>query len=59
MKELKEELKKKKVRLQELIKSRSKAYCSTILSSKTDVQRETEIEELEEDIGKLEKKLKS
>ena len=59
MKQLKEELKKKKEILQELNKSRSKAYCSTVLSSETDVQRETEIEELEEDIEKLEKKLQS
>ncbi len=57
MKELKEQLEEKKSRLEMLIKSRSKANCSTVFSKETDVQRETEIEELEEEIQGLEQKI--
>ena len=59
MKELKEKLEEKKARLDKLIKSRSTAYCSTVLSNEADVQRETEIEELEDEILRLEKELRS
>ncbi|MBN2533139.1 MAG: hypothetical protein JXB88_09610 [Spirochaetales bacterium] len=54
MEDLNAELKKKKERLAELIKSRSKTTCSLTYSSKADVDRETEIEELEEEIEALE-----
>ena len=57
MEDLNAELKKKKERLEELIKARSKATCSSTYSSKADVDRETEIEELEEEIKTLESKL--
>ena len=50
-----EELAEKKRRLQELLRSRSKATCAGVLSSEIDVRRETEIEQLEEDIRRLEK----
>jgi hypothetical protein len=50
-----EELAEKKRRLQELLRSRSKATCAGVLSSGIDVRRETEIEQLEEDIRRLEK----
>ena len=51
-----EELAEKKRRLQELQRSRSKATCAGVLSSEIDVRRETEIEDLEEEIGRLEKR---
>jgi HAMP domain-containing protein len=51
-----EELAEKKRRLQELLRSRSKATCAGVLSSEIDVRRETEIEELEEEIRRLEKR---
>jgi two-component system cell cycle response regulator DivK len=59
MRDIKEELAAKKERLKGLIKSRSKANCSSVVSSAMDVQRETEIEDLEEEIGELEKKVAS
>jgi HAMP domain-containing protein len=59
MAKIDEELKEKRRRLRELVHSRSKATCAGVLSSEIDVRRETEIEELEEEIRRLEKKLKS
>jgi polyhydroxyalkanoate synthesis regulator phasin len=59
MTKVEEELKEKKRKLQELVHSRSKATCAGVYSSEIDVRRETEIEELEEDIRRLEKKIKS
>jgi len=56
MKQVSEELKEKKRRLQELIRSRSKANCAGTFSNEIDVRRESEIEELEEQIKRLEKK---
>ena len=53
-----EELADMKRRLQELVRSRSKATCAGVLSSEIDVRRETQIEELEEEIRRLEKKAK-
>jgi hypothetical protein len=50
-----EEIAEKKRKLQELLRSRSKATCAGVLSSEIDVRRETEIEQLEEDIRRLEK----
>ncbi len=50
MEDLKVELEAKKAKLRGLIEARSKANCSTRHSSAADVQRETEIEELEEEI---------
>ncbi len=55
--ELKDELEEKVKRLDELIKQRSKAYCATVQSSGDDVKRETEIDELEEDIKHLENEI--
>jgi HAMP domain-containing protein len=55
---IEEELKEKKRRLQELLSSRSGATCAGMYSSEIDVRRETEIEELEEDIRRLEGRLK-
>jgi polyhydroxyalkanoate synthesis regulator phasin len=54
-----EELAEKKRKLQELIRARSKATCSTVVSTEIDVRRETEIEDLEEQIEELEKQVKS
>jgi len=51
-----EEIAEKRRELQELLRSRSKATCAGILSSEIDVRRETQIEELEEEIRRLEKK---
>lgn len=55
----KEELAEKKRKLQELIRARSKATCSSVVSTEIDVRRETEIEELEEQIQELEKTIKT
>jgi hypothetical protein len=57
MEDLKKELEKKVLRLQELVKARSKAYCTAVNSSADEVKRETEIDELEQEIKKLEAKL--
>ena len=48
-------LMEKKKKLEELKASRSKANCSTTVSKASDIFREEEIEELEEEIKKLEK----
>jgi polyhydroxyalkanoate synthesis regulator phasin len=56
MRSAKDELAEKKRKLQELIRARSKATCSTVVSTGIDVRRETEIEDLEEEIQELEKK---
>ena len=48
------QLQRKKAELSELIKSRSKANCSSRFSSEADVRRESEIEGLEDEIRKLE-----
>jgi polyhydroxyalkanoate synthesis regulator phasin len=55
----KDQLAEMKRKLQELIRARSKATCSTVVSTEIDVRRETEIEELEEQIQELEKKIKA
>jgi polyhydroxyalkanoate synthesis regulator phasin len=59
MDDLRTELKKKRKRLEDLIEARSKAYCSTINSSEEDVIRETEIEDLEDEIHALQERIKS
>ena len=51
------ELEEKVLRLKALVDSRSKAYCSSINSSEEDVKRETEIDDLEEEIKRIEKEL--
>jgi len=56
MARVKDELAEKKRILQELIRARSKATCSSVVSTEIDVRRETEIEELEEQIEEMEKK---
>jgi hypothetical protein len=58
MKDARAELKDKKAKLKELIRSRSKANCAIKYSSEIDVRRESEIEELDEQIQKLELQLK-
>jgi len=55
----KDELAEMNRKLQELIRARSKATCSTVVSTEIDVRRETEIEDLEEQILELEKKIKA
>jgi polyhydroxyalkanoate synthesis regulator phasin len=55
----KDELSEMKRKLQELIRARSKATCSSVVSTEIDVRRETEIEDLEEQIQQLEKKFKA
>ena len=55
----KDELTEMKRKLQELIRARSKATCSSVVSSEIDVRRETEIEDLEEQIQQLEKKIRA
>ncbi len=57
MTEVEKDIKEKQARLEKLVKARSKAYCSTVLSSEADVLRENEIEELEEEIQALQQKL--
>lgn len=58
MRDAKSELEQKKAQLQELIRSRPKANCSSKYSSAIDVRRESEIEDLEEEIQTLESPLK-
>jgi polyhydroxyalkanoate synthesis regulator phasin len=59
MPHVKDELTEKKRKLQELIRARSKATSSSVVSSEIDVRRETEIEELEEQIQELEKGIRA
>ena len=59
MTNVKDELAEKRRKLQELIRARSKATCSSVVSTEIDVRRETEIEDLEEQIQELEKKIKT
>jgi hypothetical protein len=54
MKDLKSLLEEKILRLEQLIKARPKAYCSTIHSSEEDVKRESEIDDLETEIKEIE-----
>jgi polyhydroxyalkanoate synthesis regulator phasin len=55
----KDELAEMKRKLHELIRARSKATCSSVVSTEIDVRRETEIEELEEQIQELENRIKA
>lgn len=57
MSDLKTQLEEKVLRLKALVDSRSKAYCSSINSSEDEVKRETEIDDLEEEIKRIEKEL--
>ena len=58
MSDLQEQMAARKKELRELVRSRSKASCATVVSTEIDVRRETRIEELEEEIQALRKKLK-
>lgn len=49
----KETLAEMKRKLRELIRSRSQATCSSVVSTEADVRREMQIEELEEQIRAL------
>ena len=57
MSDLKTQLEEKVLRLKALVDARSKASCSAINSSKEDVKRESEIDDLEVDIQRIEKEL--
>lgn len=57
MEDLKEKLEAKREKLKALLESRSKANCDTRHLSAADIQREEEIEDLEDEIAVLEKKL--
>ena len=50
-----EQIAEKKRKLEELRRARSKATCAGVLSSEIDVRRETQIEDLEEELRRLEK----
>lgn len=50
---IKDYIAEKKKKLEELIKSRPKANCSDTYSSASDVKREEQIEELEDQIKEL------
>jgi hypothetical protein len=58
MNDLKWDLEKKQGELNKLLKIRSDANCDTRNRTAADVQREQEIEELENDIETLEKKIR-
>ncbi len=58
MADLRRELKDRKGKLAALKSNQSKANCSTTNSSAADMQREMQIEELEDEIRRLEKQLK-
>ncbi len=55
---LKDRIAEKRRKLEELKRSRSQATCSSVVSSEIDVRRETEIEDLEEEIQSLERQLR-
>jgi hypothetical protein len=55
----KENLVEMKRKLRELIRSRSQASCSRVVSTEIDVRREMQIEELEEQIRTVEHKTKA
>jgi polyhydroxyalkanoate synthesis regulator phasin len=55
----KQNLTEMKRKLRELIRSRSQATCSSVVSTEIDVRREMQIEELEEQIRALEHKSKA
>ena len=57
MEDMKEEIDRKKAKLEALKQARSNANCSTSHSSKEDVFRETEIDDLLDEIKALEIKL--
>ncbi len=59
MPNLKQIISEKKKMLKELTAARTKATCASVVSSEMDVRRETEIEELEEEIRELEKAMKA
>lgn len=59
MPNVKNELAEMKRKLRELIRARSKCVCSSVISTEIHVRRETEIEELEEQIQELERKIKA
>jgi hypothetical protein len=59
MGDVRAELEQKRTRLAGLKESRSKANCSTKYSSAAQMQRELEIEELEDEIKTLEQKVKA
>ena len=58
MGDVRAQLEAKTAKLQELIRSRSAANCSSKYSSEIDVRRESEIEELEDQIQTLEVQLR-
>jgi HAMP domain-containing protein len=58
MSDVQEQLDVRTRELRELVRSRSKASCSDVISTEIDVRRETRIEELEEEIRELRKQLK-
>jgi len=58
MSDMQEKLNSRKKELQELIRSRSKATCSDVVSTEIDVRREMRIEELEDEIKELQAKLR-
>ena len=57
MENLEAQIERKRGRLESLRGARSKANCSAHSSSAADLRRQEEIEELEEEISKLEKRL--
>jgi len=57
MKKIEKELEEKKKRLEELVQSRSKANCIDVNSSPSAVSHEMKIEELEDEIRELQKKV--
>jgi hypothetical protein len=59
MADISADLKEKKAKLAQLLDNKSKATCDTRNLSAADIQREEEIEDLEEEIAKLEKKPKA
>jgi polyhydroxyalkanoate synthesis regulator phasin len=59
MPNVKNELAEMKRKLRQLIRARSKCSCSLVISTEIHVRRETEIEELEEQIQELERKIKA
>lgn len=59
MADINTELEENRAKLAQLLDNKSKANCDTRNLTAADIQREEEIEDLEEEIAKLEKNLKA
>jgi 3'-phosphoadenosine 5'-phosphosulfate sulfotransferase len=59
MSDIQSQLGARRKELRELVRSRSKASCSDVVSTEIDVRREMRIEELEDEIKELQARLRT